>query len=326
MLLLAHGIMARRLRYIPPNSVVEVTMRTIQGRFLLRPSPDLNALILGIIGRAQTRYAVQLHALVFLSNHYHMLLSVADAQALAQFMEFLNGNLAKEVGRLHDWKDKFWARRYQAIVVTDEAAQHDRLRYILAHGCKEGLVARAADWPGVHCATALTKGTPLRGIWIDRSAAYEAGRRSAPVDLADFSTAYMVSLTPLPCYAHLSPKAYRHLCSELVADIERPLVQDTAEHASVPMGRAGVLRQHPHDKPPCFEHRTAPLVHAALRQTRAAFIAAYRWFEACYREAAQRIRQGQSNVVFPQGAFPPPAPFVSLAPRALEGAFPPAPA
>jgi REP element-mobilizing transposase RayT len=328
-LLLLPGIMARRLRYIPPNSVVEVTTRTIQGRFLLRPSPELNALILGIIGRALTRYAVQVHALAFLSNHYHMLLSVADAQALSKFMEYVNGNIAKEAGRMHGWKDKFWARRYQAIVVADEAAQQDRLRYILSHGCKEGLVARAADWPGIHCATALTEGTPLRGIWFDRSAAYEAGRRRMPVKQADFSTEYTVSLTPLPCYAHLSSESYKHVCTEIVAEIEGAV----AERGGEPLGRAGVLRQYPHDRPQQPERSPAPLVHAALRRTRAAFVAAYRWFEACYRDAAARVRQGQRDVRFPQGAFPPPAPFVSLtapfassAPLNAASNAPPAPA
>lgn len=30
------------------------------------------------------------------------------------------GGIAREVGRLVDWPDKVWARRYQSIVVSDE--------------------------------------------------------------------------------------------------------------------------------------------------------------------------------------------------------------
>lgn len=44
--------MARDLRYVPPGSLVEVTCRTIQGRFLLRPSRELNEIVYGILGRA----------------------------------------------------------------------------------------------------------------------------------------------------------------------------------------------------------------------------------------------------------------------------------
>jgi hypothetical protein len=42
-------------------------------------------------------------------------------------MRYLNSNLARELGRLVDWRDKVWARRYQAIVISnEEAAQISR--------------------------------------------------------------------------------------------------------------------------------------------------------------------------------------------------------
>jgi hypothetical protein len=49
--------MARPLRFVPPNSIVEVTTRTMQGRLLLRPSPELTEIILGIIGKAQNMHS-----------------------------------------------------------------------------------------------------------------------------------------------------------------------------------------------------------------------------------------------------------------------------
>ena len=106
------------LRYVPPDSLVEVTCRTIQGRFLLRPSRDLNEIVLGILGRAARRYQVKLCLFVYLSNHCHLLVRAANARQLARFMGFANGNLAKEAGRLHRWRERFWGRRYTAIVVS----------------------------------------------------------------------------------------------------------------------------------------------------------------------------------------------------------------
>jgi len=47
-------------------------------------------------------------------------------------------------------------RRYRSIVVADEKAAHARLRYILAHGAKEGPVGKSAEWPGLNCIVALT--------------------------------------------------------------------------------------------------------------------------------------------------------------------------
>src|SRR5688572_4767412 len=99
--------MSRPIRYIPEDgSLVEVTCRTIQARFLLRPSPALNEIVIGVLGRAQRRYQVACHAVVFASNHWHGLFSVSDADQLARFMNFAASKLAREVAKLHEWPDK----------------------------------------------------------------------------------------------------------------------------------------------------------------------------------------------------------------------------
>src|SRR5436305_14294273 len=65
------GGMARKLRYIPEGgALVEVTCRTLQGRLLLRPSPELNDITAAILGRAQRLYPVEIVAFQALSNHY----------------------------------------------------------------------------------------------------------------------------------------------------------------------------------------------------------------------------------------------------------------
>jgi hypothetical protein len=75
--------MPRPLRFIPEHSLVEITTRTIQGRLLLKPSPELTDLILGIIGKAQALYGMTIHAFVMVSTHAHLLLSPSSAQQLA---------------------------------------------------------------------------------------------------------------------------------------------------------------------------------------------------------------------------------------------------
>ncbi len=141
--------MGRDLRFIPPRTLVEVTNRTLQERFLLCPSGELNTLVEGILGRAQRIYKLEIVAYVFLSNHFHLLAVPDDAQQLSQFMGYVEGNLAKEAGRLHDWRGKFWARRYRPINVGETPElQVARLRYILAQGVKEGLVSSPKQWPG----------------------------------------------------------------------------------------------------------------------------------------------------------------------------------
>ncbi len=113
--------MGRRLRFIPEGgAVVEITSRTVGARYLLKPSEELNEAIIGVLARAQRFYDVPLHALVFMSGHVHFLISVEDACQMARFMNYFNGNLATEAGCFNDWKEKFWGRRYQGIVVSNE--------------------------------------------------------------------------------------------------------------------------------------------------------------------------------------------------------------
>ncbi|MGE5232493.1 MAG: transposase [Acidobacteriota bacterium] len=302
--------MARRIRYFRPGSLVEVTTRTFQSRLLLRPGAALSEIILGILGRAQCLYDLQIHAFVFLSNHYHLLCSPTDPQQLASFMCFFNSNLAREAGRLHAWNGKLWSRRYQAIPVSGElAAQVARLRYLLAHGTKEGLVLTPSAWPGVHCLHALLDDAQLRGLWFDRSTEYEARRRGLEVCAHDFATLETVTLTPLPCWHHLSAPEIRTRIAELVEGIERDARRLQRETGRDPLGPDFVLCQNPHLEPLRSKRAPAPFVHAASRKARKALLDAYRIFLAAYRTASERLRSGDLSASFPSFCFPPPLPF-----------------
>ena len=236
----------RPLRYVPAGSVVEITTRTIHGRFLLRPSPEVNDLILGILGRAKSLFPVQIHAFVVLSNHWHALLSVQDAAQLAAFVAFVNGNIARGIGRLHDWRQRFWSRRYRAIVVADEATQPARLKYILQNGCKEGIVDRPVDWPGLSCVRALTSNQELHGTWHDRTAEWNTCRGRREALPGSFSRRYSVELSPLPCWKHLSASGYRAACAELIACIEEETRAERAVSGRPCTGASSVLAQSPH--------------------------------------------------------------------------------
>src|SRR5215207_5753681 len=214
--------MPRSLRYVPDGgSLVEVTTRPFQSRLLLTPTPLLNRIILGALARASNRYEVGVVAFCCLSNHYHLILQVRDAEQLAGFMGLFNSKLAKEVIRLTGWKGKVWHRRYDPIPISEEeGAQVGRLLYVLSNGCKEGSVARRQDWPGVHAVSALLSGEALEGTWYNRSFEHAARVRSDKVDPERFAEQEVFSLVPLPCWKDLSPEAYRARITGLVEKIE----------------------------------------------------------------------------------------------------------
>ena len=304
--------MPRRLRFIPKSgTLVEVTCRVIHGRMLLSPSRQLNQMIVGTLARGKRRYGVRICAAAFLSNHAHLLVQVDDAKQLADFMGFVCSKIAREVGRRVGWREKLWGRRYSAIVVSDEpTAQIARLQYVLAHGVKEHLVARCADWPGVHAAKALMSGRPLEGYWFDRTAEYRArGHRN---EHESWSCAERETLTfdPLPCWAHLAPEAYQTRVSEMVMGIEAEAAAERRAQGIRLRGTEAVRRQNVRQRPNRMKRSPAPAFHAATKRARLSLTTIYRCFEIAYRHAAERWRAGDRKASFPEGSFPPSAPFV----------------
>lgn len=304
--------MPRSIRFTPPGHLVEITLRTMQGRLLLRPTRATARTIAGVIGRAQRRSAMEIHAVVAMGNHLHLLIRPRDAQQMASFMNHVGSNVARKVGKLVGWREKFWGRRYRAIVVSDEEeAQVARLRYLLAHGAKEGFVLSPSDWPGLHAARPLVDGSmTIDGIWHDATAAY----RDRAVGIEKPSSAYdepeTIHLSPLPCWAHLSSSVSRSRVAEMVEDIEHETTERHRRAETAPTGAHFVLACDPHEKPRTVKRSPAPMFHAASKKAWSLLRDAYARFVVAYREAAERLRRDESPVSFPSGCFPPALPFV----------------
>ena len=308
------SFVGREPRFIEtPGRVVEITARTIHGRYLLRPSPVVNELVLGVVGRAQAKYDMVLFAFVFMSNHMHLLAKAESVQQMSLFMGFALGNIAREVGVVHQWRQKIWARRYHhAPVKDDEADQISRFRYLLKNGCKEDLVASPLDWPGVTTASALHNGQrELTGRWFDRTAAYRAGR---PRGDREFSSVETVRLSPMPFLADRSAADQQRFVIDSVRQIEEETAERHRANGSRPIGARLVNSQRPHAAPKNFTPSPAPRFHASNRKAYQELLEARRNKVAAYRWAAERLKAGERDGEFPHDCFPPGLPFIEPEP------------
>jgi hypothetical protein len=306
------------LTYIPQGgALVETCTRTVQGRLLLRPGPEANDLILGCLGRAVDYAGITLCGFSFLSGHQHCLYWTENALCMARFQNHLNSNIARELGRLHDWPEKFWGRRYRAMIVSDEKeAQLARLKYVLANGVKEGLVASPMLWPGANAARALVHGEALTGYWYHRAKEWQARRRGESFEKHDYATRYEVELQPLPSYQDLTPEAYRQLIADLIGEIETEALERRRGRPF--FGAQAILEQHPHRRPSTIKKSPAPMLFFADDfEKRNRMKDDYDAFEAEYRQAAKDLCRraklnGRRNPahLFPTGCFPRAMPFV----------------
>ena len=314
--------MSTPLRFIPddaklwqdrhghPIAVVEVTTRTVQGRFLLKPTQHNTSLILGVLGRAQHLYDFDLYGYAFLSNHYSLLLGVRSPEHLAAILCYINSNIARELGRADnsDWKERFWGRRSRCILVLTDEDLRARLRYLLANATKEHLVKRPDRWPGAHCARALCTGREDTGAWVDRTElrrlrhVADKGRRVAQ---AAATTYYPVRLSVLPCWAQLSASEQQNVVRQVCHELSDEAAAEREASGATVQGIKRILRYSPHHKPGGISRSPAPHVHCRDHALRRGFLRAYRRFVEAYQEAHRSLVRGLAVFQFPDGGPPP---------------------
>ncbi len=284
--------MARPLRYYTPGLVQEVTVRTIQGRHLLHPSRRMNRLLLGVIGRAQARYGVRIYDFVVMSNHIHMVISADTRRAMVGFMTYVNSNIARVVGRLRNWPERFWGRRYRSVPILDHNALLARLRYIFAHGYKEGLVGHPGEWRGAHAVGAWCHGKRLIGTWFDRTAWYRDRSAGLRRDPSHYQSEHEVVLSPPPGWEGLPQTEVRERMKQLVREaIETH--PPARPFRKKPKSRHARRRKDPHTRPARVARSPAPICHTTRHDHRFAYIEAYTLFVETFRR--HRLTPGRSR-------------------------------
>ena len=294
--------MSRPPRMFEVSAIYLVTIRCLQGRLFLCPSNETYGVLGGVLARAVRLHGVELFVFNFASNHFHLLVR-APRGNLPQFMQYLLGNISKKVGALVRWRGSFWERRYSAQPVLDDAALLDKVRYVLAHGVKEGLVRRCSEWPGLSALPLMREGKPRAFRWLNwtrrcRSAPPE--RRGARLD-ERWAEPEQLRLTNLPVSGFDRLRAVRRFVDDAVATIER---EARRTYRKV-MGVCLLLAQSPQHRPARPERTRAPWCHATDGSRRQEFVDQCRASIAWYREASAAWRGGDLAAQFPPGTVRP---------------------
>ena len=75
-----------------------------------------------------------------MDNHVHYIVFIPD-EYVPEFMQYLNGNMARALNRLLGRNHQFWSRRYSAEPILDADAELDRLVYLLCNPSSANLVS-----------------------------------------------------------------------------------------------------------------------------------------------------------------------------------------
>jgi REP element-mobilizing transposase RayT len=272
-----------------------VTRRCTQRRFLLRPSPIVNKIISYCLAVAAQRYGVRLHVVMFLSNHYHLVLTDVRGE-LPKFMEWLNRHIARALNAtMGRWENLFDNSKYSCVHLADEGAVWARLGYTLVNPVAAGLVPRVGKWPGVWT---HINAIGAAGRTIDRP------RQFFRTD-GDLPDQVLLDFTQPPCFGAMSTTEFRRRLKEVVGAAQQAAVDHVLGQGRTFLGERGVLRQDPESSPTTKAPRRQrnPRIACRDKKTRIAAIKALQQFERCYRAARTAWRDGDLAAVFPAGTY-----------------------
>ena len=210
-------------RIVPGTTYFDHTGRCTQRQFLLRPSEEINQLLLYCLIYSALKNDMRAGMLTFSqSNHYHLVITDTNGQ-LPRFQAWLNRVIACVLNARYDRQENLWAPgSYSAVVLrgsgwgdtgiddTGHEDVMDKIVYTLANPVAAGLVDRAFKWPGLWSAPILMAGHTL-----------EAKRPSSFSQ--EMPAKVKITLCPPPGFKHLSPKAFANIIALRLVQAENAI-------------------------------------------------------------------------------------------------------
>ncbi len=281
-------------RPVIAGQTVMVSRRCTQRQFLCRPGREVNGILGFCLAVAAARYGIVLHAYCFLSNHVHLILTDVrgnQPEFFRWFFEFTAKCLNAHWGR---WENLWAAERPSVVRLVDAEAQLEKAVYVITNPVEANLVTSAHRWPGL---ISLPSTVGKERVFKRPKGFF---RENGP--LAEQAT---LRTEPLPEYADLELDAFIALLAQAVADKEAELAERRREEGKSVLGRRAVLRQSPFDRPSSHEPRRQlnPRVASRHKWARIEALCRLKAFLESYKDAWQRWRDGQRDVLFPYGTY-----------------------
>jgi putative transposase len=262
---------------------------------LLRPSKRTNELVRYVVAVIARKWNISLHAIVVLSNHWHVCLHDPDGNQV-EFQRDCHQFIARALNAAHGEFESVWSSgpgsRVESILPEDLIKQ---IAYTMANPVEAGLVRHGRSWPGVRHAW------PCKPRTIRRPRTFF---RTAEVGGAWPDTVELVFSRP-PGYEHLSDDELAALIEAAIEQREECFRREHDEAGRPFLGRRAILAQSRHANPDTREprFRMSPKIACRDKWLRIQRLAANRRWLAAYNEARKRWAAGERDVLFPAGTY-----------------------
>jgi len=282
-------------REVLPGRTYMITRRCTQRQFLLRPDPATNNAFIYCLAVAAQRAGVLPIFTAAESNHHHT--GIYDPLGTyPDFLEHFHKLLAKCMNSLRGRWENFWSSEQTSVLrLVDSADVLDKMVYALTNPCKDNLVAKVTDWPGVNSFEAMLAGETLTAVRPDHFF-----REDGPMP----ATATLTFHRPQE-FAGMSREEFIGTLRDRVGAVETEAEDRRRATGGRVLGRQAILDQDWRDSPSSHEPRRElnPRVAAKNKWSRIEALQRNKEFGNVYRRAFEAFRNGIKDVLFPSGTF-----------------------
>ncbi len=284
-------------RLVVPGRTYMITRRCTQREFLLAPSPATKQVFLYCLAFAAVTYKVQVHALVVMSNHYHLIMTDPHGNR-PEFCHWLHLFVSKALNVKYQRGENFWSSTsYSSVHLPNAAAVLDKLLYTLTNPITAGLVPRLREWPGL----VIGPGEIGKRLEATRPGFFFRPDGDMPASLR-------LKVTIPPLFRHLGAEGFEELVRRELKSRTRQIHRQRRAHGKVEwVGREAIMAQAnlPYASPGRAkpDRGVTPRVACKDKWRRIEALQHLTSFRVAYSEAITRWRHGERDVVFPHGTY-----------------------
>ncbi|MEM7153883.1 MAG: hypothetical protein AAF799_13625 [Myxococcota bacterium] len=261
--------------------------------FFLLPTPETRWILAYCLGYVREKFSIELHEFIFLSNHYHLVLTDPLGE-LPAFMRDFNSLVARTLNAAQGRWEALWSvEPYCAPALCEGEDIFDKCVYTLCNANEAGLVRYAKDYEGL-CSWSWEYGRERRFRRPDHFFSDEM-----PDEVS------VVLTRPAATRPELDDGGLRREIRRVVRSREMTNARRIRKEGGAFLGMKRVLRQRTTDSPSTRAPRKGmrPRVAGRTRWARVEAIQRNQKFEEDYRSARKRFSADERDVVFPYGTY-----------------------
>lgn len=260
---------------------------------LFRPDPLVNNFYLYTLAIYAKRYAIEVHGVVLMSNHEHLV--VTDTKgSLPDFLRDFHRVVALGIQSIRRWQGEVWdGAATSCVTLCTPKAVVEKLAYAMNNPVDAGLVNDPGEWPGV--------------MVLPEELGAKTWKEKRP------GVFYDPNNPQWPAVAELRLTMPKHYLvdDELREEVGKELANQRLKAQSRlraqgkrVMGRAAVMKTPPNSRAHCAEPKREqqPTIAAGRGQTSILISAltALKKFRSDYRHALEQWRSGLRDALFPR--------------------------